>query len=195
MPIDGRRVSRRSGRGIRYAALAACGPLLVAMLAACGSGDPETTAEADSAASSGSEGLWDAYDRQKQNLAKCLNEKGLQVTYLGHDTLADFSGIPDGDPTPEMIECYEKWPALDAPVLEVPEKPSEERLREDREIAKCMRENGVPDWPDPDPNPAPIDGATLRQAKEDHKARMQQPAVKAAAKICMPDTSDLTGVG
>lgn len=191
MPINGRRVGPRSGQGIRYTALAACAPLLVAVLTACGPGEPDTTAKTDS----GSEGLWDAYDRQKQNLANCLNDKGLQVTYLGHDKLEDFSGLPAGDPTPEMIECFAKWPALDAPVLEAPAKPSEEQLREGRQVAKCMRENGVADWPDPDPNPAPVDGATLRRMKDEHKARMQQPAVKAAAKICMPDTSDLTGVG
>lgn len=194
MPIDGRRVGRRSGRGIRYAALAACGPLLVAVLTACGpgeSGASDTAAGTDT----GTAGLWDAYDRQKENLATCLNEKGLQVRYLGHDNVMDFSGLPDGDPTPEMIECFERWPALDPPVLDVPEKPSEEQLREGREVAKCMRENGVPDWPDPDPHPAPVDGATLRRQKDEHKAKMQQPAVKAAAKVCMPDTSDLTGVG
>ncbi|GAB4048157.1 hypothetical protein [Catellatospora paridis] len=193
MPIDGRRVGRRSRRGIRYAALAACGPLLVAVLTACGPDKSETTTGA--ASDTGTAGLWDAYDRQKENLATCLNETGLQVRYLGHDKLADFSGMPEGDFTPEMIGCFEKWPALDAPVMDTPAKPSEEQLREGREVAKCMRANGVPDWPDPDPDPAPVDGATLRRLKDEHKAKMQQPAVKAAAKICMPDTSDLTGVG
>lgn len=187
MPIDGRRAGRRS---TRYAALAVCAPLLLAVLTACGPGEAET---AD--AGSDTAGLWDAYDKQKQNLAACLNEQGLQVTYLGHETFTEFSGWPEGEPTAGMKECFAKWPALDAPVQETPPKPTEEQLREGREVAECMRENGVPDWPDPDPNPGPVDGATLTRQKEDHRARMQQPAVKAAAKVCMPDTSDLTGVG
>ncbi|WP_144120822.1 hypothetical protein [Catellatospora sichuanensis] len=192
MPIDGRSVSRRSGRGIRYAALAACAPLLVAVLTACGPGGSETTGEADA----GTAGLWDAYDKQKQNLATCLNEKGLaEVRYLGHDNLMEFSGLPEGDLTPDLIACFEKWPALDRPVQDTPAKPTEEQLREGREIAKCMRENGVPDWPDPDPHPGPIDGATARREKQEHKAKMQQPVVKAASKICMPWSSDVLGNG
>ncbi|MEV4414775.1 hypothetical protein [Catellatospora sp. NPDC049609] len=187
MPIDGRRAGRRAGRGIRYAALAACAPLLVAVLTACGPGGPETTGEADS----GAAGLWDAYDRQKQNLATCLNEKGLpEVRYLGHDNMAEFAGLPEGELTPELVECFQKWPALDPPVKDTPPKPTEEQLREGRRIAACMRENGVPDWPDPDPNPAPIDGATARRQKEAHRATMQQPAVRAAYQICNPDSSE-----
>ncbi|RZU76808.1 hypothetical protein EV384_5498 [Micromonospora kangleipakensis] len=192
MPIDGRRVGRRSGRGVRYAALAACAPLLVAVLTACGPGQSETTGEADS----GTAGLWDAYDKQKQNLATCLNEKGLtEVRYLGHDNLMmEFSGWPD-TLTPDLDECFEKWPALDPPVKDTPRKPTEEQLRAGRAIAACMRDNGVPDYPDPDPDPAPIDAATARREKEEIKARMAQPAYKAAMAICNPGASDGPGVG
>ncbi|MET8350961.1 MULTISPECIES: hypothetical protein [unclassified Micromonospora] len=191
MPIDGRRVGQRSGRGIRYAALAACAPLLVAVLTACGPGQSETTGEANS----GTAGQWDAYDKQKQNLATCLNEKGLSVRYLGHDNMVDFSGLPEGELTPELVECFQKWPALDPPVKDTPRKPTEEELRERREIAACMRNNGVPDYPDPDPDPAPIDGATAKRMKDELRARMANPTYKAATEICMPRATDGPGVG
>lgn len=181
MPIDRGRVGHLSGRGIRYAALAACAPLLVAVLTACGPGQSETTGEADS----GTAGQWDAYDKQKQNLATCLNEKGLtEVRYLGHDNpMMEFSGWPD-TLTPDLDECFEKWPALDPPVKDTPRKPTEEELRKGRAIAQCMRDNGVPDYPDPDPDPAPVDFATLRRQKQEIQARMAEPAYQAAAKIC-----------
>ncbi|MEW2381581.1 hypothetical protein AB0873_05750 [Micromonospora sp. NPDC047707] len=193
MPIDGRRVGQRSPRGIRYAALAACAPLLVAVLTACGPDQSETTG---GAANSGTAGEWNAYDKQMQNLVTCLHEQGATgVRYLGHDKVGEeFSGMPDSV-TPELVQCFEKWPALDRPVKDTLSKPSEEQLREARANAQCMRDNGVPDFPDPDPNPAPADETALRGLKEKHRAMMEKPAAKAAAKICLPDTSDLTGVG
>ncbi|MFE9688410.1 hypothetical protein [Micromonospora sp. NPDC005806] len=190
MPIDGRRVGQRSRRGIRYAALAACAPLLVAVLTACGPGQSENTGEANP----GTAGQWDAYDKQKQNLATCLNEKGLSVRYLGHDNPVDFSGLPD-ELTPELVECFQKWPALDPPVKETLPKPTEEQLRERRAIAQCMRDNGVPDYPDPDPEPAAVDAGSLRRQKQELRARMAEPAYKAASAICMPRASDGPGVG
>ncbi|MET8310285.1 hypothetical protein [Micromonospora sp. NPDC005173] len=191
MPIDGRRVGRRSGRGIRYAAVAACTPLLVAVLTACGPGQSETTGEANS----GTGGQWDAYDKQKQNLATCLNEKGLSVRYLGHDKMVDFSGLPEGELTPELVECFQKWPALDPPVKDTLPKPTEEQLRERRAIAACMRNNGVPDYPDPDPDPAPVDAATESRQKQELRGRMAEPAYKAASAICNPKSTDGPGVG
>jgi hypothetical protein len=58
-----------------------------------------------------------------------------------------------------------------------PEQMSPEELARAQQFAQCMRENGVPDFPDPDPNGRFGPGSSVRINKDD-------PAFQAAIEKC-----------
>lgn len=166
IPLEHRPRNRRN-----RAALVAGVPLLLSLaLAGCTSQpDPPavaTAADAAPAASATADQVdWVAYDTYMHGYVKCLNDRGLDaVRYLGHDRPQDqeLSGMPaeDGNAiNPVVSQCAELVPPVERPVSDPPDKPTEEELSKGRVIAACMRKNGFPEYPDPDPNPAEADSA------------------------------------
>ncbi|WP_395106071.1 hypothetical protein [Actinomadura sp. SCN-SB] len=68
-----------------------------------------------------------------------------------------------------------------------PAKPKAEQLAELRAMAKCMRENGVPSFPDPNPNGGIV---INQQGGGGPKINPDDPVFKAAEKKCRPKGMD-----
>ncbi|MGH3735861.1 MAG: hypothetical protein ACRDT6_09610 [Micromonosporaceae bacterium] len=112
-------------------------------------GDGLPTAGGNGTAASGAPG---SEKEQMRKFAKCMREHGVQMP----DPETDGDGgslvrIPDGegsDKAEEAMRACRKF----LPNGGAPPKLSAEDLELARKFAKCMRENGVPEFPDPDPD-------------------------------------------
>ncbi|MBB2948074.1 hypothetical protein FB565_007845 [Actinoplanes lutulentus] len=143
---------------MRTSTVLAVGALFVVMAGGCAqndNGSPDVaTAQSGPApaASSTSANTTDDADAPLK-YAKCMRENGM--TWFP-DPDPDKEGrfainLPPGV-TPKDMEKAEKACRQWAPNGgEAPEMSAED-LEKIRQMAKCMRENGVPDFPDPDPD-------------------------------------------
>lgn len=196
LPLAPRPRSRRN----RAAHVAGIPLLLSLALAGCTS-QPDlpavaTAASAAPAAAATAEQVdWTAYDTYMRGYVKCLNDRGLDaVRYLGHDRPQDqeLSGMPaeDGNAVnPVVTQCAELVSPVERPVLDSPDKPTEEELSKGRTIAACMRRNGFPEYPDPDPNPADADSGK----DADLAARLKtNPKFTATQRRCVKETGPQT---
>lgn len=189
MPIEQARTGRLRAR---RTALAVCTPLLAIALAACGSDQAEpkvATAGGSAPADATAESVdWTAYDTYMRDFVTCLNDRGLPaVRYLGHDRRQEeeLSGMPKGDQVnPVVAQCGELVRPVDRPVTDPPPKPTEEELRFGRTLAACMRENGLPDYPDPDPDPANSDPKSQGDVSAEQKLN---PKFRSAQEKCLKD--------
>jgi hypothetical protein len=135
-------------------ALAACGGAAEEpTVATAGSRDPGPTASATAASGT----IGEYVDNQRQ-LAKCLREHGLEVPdpdAKGRlDIAAGMGGRKKTDPG--VLAAWKACKEFEQPVpaeLQEREAPvTAEQLANRRTYAKCMRANGMPDWPDPRPD-------------------------------------------
>ena len=129
---------------------------VLAGLAGCdsGGGHPSTSASASSGAMSDEQIL--AVGRE---FAQCMGEHGLEVEEPTIDNgrlLVPFpqstpqQGTPAPKPeTPEA--CRSILERLPESVLQAP-PPSAEDMEKMEAFSECVRQNGFPDWPNPQPN-------------------------------------------
>ncbi|GAA4897118.1 hypothetical protein LX16_1254 [Stackebrandtia albiflava] len=163
----------------------ATGFLLLAALTACG-GEPEP--------SEGSTGELadtpDNADEMALAFAECMREHGVDMPDPTFDEEggADIS-LPDGVDD-ETLRAAEEACKEFLPHGGEPPKIDPEVLEALHEYARCMRENGVPDFPDPDENGGfALDGDEFPP---------DDPTIMAAEEVCrdlMPGTPGDGGPG
>lgn len=157
--------------------------LLALTLAGCGTaddGDGVATADGRGKASSSAtaDGLTDR--ERVLKFAKCMRENGVpdfpdpEIDEEGRTQMKmGEGGTPREKVDAAMQKCKKHLPNGGEPP-----KPDPEQLEKLRKYAKCMRENGVPDFPDPDPDGGlRIDGDKLDIKPDD-------PRFQAAEKAC-----------
>lgn len=89
----------------------------------------------------------------EQEYAQCLRDAGVTL-------LQDADGPPqiDKEATPmSTLQAATEECRLLAPVATAPEPVSAADLEQRRLFSACLRENGVPDYPDPDPQTGEAD--------------------------------------
>ncbi len=96
----------------------------------------------------------DDADHQQQALeySRCMRDNGLpdfpDAEFNGNGGV--HLGLPDGlDPESEGFKAAQEACKQHLPNGGEPPEPDPERLAKMREYAQCMRENGLPDFPDP----------------------------------------------
>jgi hypothetical protein len=167
---------------------------LVFALGACGGG-AETPAVAtaaspgaqSTASATAASGTVAAYVENQRQLAKCLREQGFDVPdpdAKGRIDLASMGGRTKADP--KVLAAWEACKEFNQPIpeeLQEREPPvTAEQLAHRREYAKCMRANGMPDWPDPNQDGSwPQGGAMGRELTP-----QEQAANIRALQICEP---------
>ncbi|WTW92508.1 hypothetical protein OG216_03565 [Streptomycetaceae bacterium NBC_01309] len=184
------RTATRSGPGERGARVA-MGSMLLALvlaLAGCGSSDDgDEVASADSpsakASPSGSaKADADPDDALAQSLkyAQCMRESG--VPQFPDPVQKNNGGLdislPDGVDR-QAVEAAEKLCKQFLPKGGENKPIDPEIAKRNRDIAKCMRENGVPNFPDPGP-----DGGLQIQNEPGSGLDPSNPAFDAASKKC-----------
>jgi hypothetical protein len=140
-----------------------------------------------------------AADKNKQALldyAKCMRENGIDMPDPQFDggRVTMRTGSPGRKLDPDKMRTAEKACAKYQEAIEPPEMSDEDRAEFKEaalENARCMRENGVPDFPDPsfDEN----GGAQVRISKElNPESAAFQKAIKACEKT-MPQPEEDEG--
>ncbi|GIE30872.1 hypothetical protein Ait01nite_039170 [Actinoplanes italicus] len=88
---------------------------------------------------------------QGRKFAQCMRAEGIDMPDPGADGMAGIPGLAVGDEAgaKKMDAAMEKCRDL-LPDGGEPPKASAEDIAKAREYAKCVRENGVPGFPDPD---------------------------------------------
>jgi hypothetical protein len=126
-------------KGARAALPSALLLALALALAGCGAGDggDATTEVAQSAK---------AQDEQAVKFAECLREHGVEVADPEEGKGIRITGnLPKAEVDAAMEACREYSPMQEGASLD-PE--AEERMRK---MSQCMRDNGVEEFPDPEP--------------------------------------------
>jgi hypothetical protein len=127
----------------RGAVLAACGAALAGsvVLTACGSGG----SHGSGAATAGQSG------DNTVALARCYRTHGdpsfPDPTYDPSDGKWHFAVSPGTVPAATRQACQHLFPSVN-PSPPVPQAQFQQLLR----LAECLRQHGVPNWPDPDPD-------------------------------------------
>ncbi|MFG1608376.1 hypothetical protein [Actinoplanes sp. NPDC049265] len=123
-------------------------PLLMAVLflGGCSGGAdaPASTASPDPAVEAVS---------KTRDFAKCMREAGVDMPDPDADGAVVVPPAPKGadEEQAKMQAASEKCSPL-LPNGGKPEKPTAEELARMKALAQCLRKNGLPNWPDPDPN-------------------------------------------
>jgi hypothetical protein len=160
-------------------------PVLTVSLAACGAeqGSDLPTANGGSSTSTSATARSDA-DREEQarEFAQCMRDNGVEVADPKPGKPAPIGG-------PEGAEDAETKAALEACREFMPsggDRPetSPEQLEQQRAHARCMREHGVTDFPDPDPD---AEGGQASNLDPD------DPTLKAAEEACRDQQPDQGG--
>ncbi|MEW2431671.1 hypothetical protein AB0877_26985 [Micromonospora sp. NPDC047644] len=155
-------------------------PVLLALaLAGCGAGDDDgggvaTAGGASTSATASGVPVSDA-DRQLA-FARCMRENGVDMPDPEAGGRPNFKFGADVDQQKvqaAMEKCQDKLPnGGQGPQL------NPEQAEQMRTLARCMRENGVPDFPDPD-----ADGR-VRIGTQGNAINIGDPAMKAAMEKC-----------
>ncbi|WP_436522905.1 hypothetical protein [Actinoplanes sp. HUAS TT8] len=141
---------------MRTRAVLTLGVLLAAMSASCAkpaTGDPAvaTAQSAGPKPSSSASGRSGPDPDAMLKYSKCMRANGLDwFPDPGADgglVVQNPPGVPDSSIKAAEAACKQYLPAGDKE-----DKPSAEEIERSRQMAKCMRANGVPGFPDPDPN-------------------------------------------
>lgn len=174
-------------------ALPLCAATLALAAAGCSSGSGAAPASATSpGASSGA--ATTGYDAQVlavgRQFAACARSHGVpnfaDPTVQNGDLAFPNTSKADVQAAQDQRDC--------APILrQVPPRPADyqppppETLQHMREFARCMREHGIPDWPDPNPNGTfPIRGTPLGAiAAYSGGGDTPAPALMAARQACL----------
>ena len=148
---------------MRIIARMALGLLLAAGLAGCGGDDGgdgvATAGGTPSATASGTAGNEGDAQALALKFAQCMRENG--IPNFPDPTFQDGGGIgidmPEGTAKATadaaMAACKQYMPNGGEPI-----KLDPERLAQLRKVARCMRESGYPDFPDPTDEGLQIDG-------------------------------------
>jgi hypothetical protein len=141
-------------------------------LAGCGGGDAEdpqvATLATDSpaATATGRPDVVAEYIETKRAWVACLRDRGIEVTDPDAKGRVEFVGDTRKlKADPAFAAAQKACNHLSRPVpKELEERPvvTAEEKEQRRRYAKCMRENGAPDFPDPGPDgyyPEPADGS------------------------------------
>ena len=130
--------------------------LLVALgLAGCGGQGPEEKVAtaggpASAGATPGSSPTKDAYEAMLDHV-KCMREQGVDMPDPERDGEGISMMVPEGTPKEKVDAAMEKCRKY-LPNGGAPPKANPEALEKARQMSKCMREHGLPDFPDPDEN-------------------------------------------
>jgi hypothetical protein len=142
--------TRTRSRRARIAAAVAGLPALVAVagLAACGPASGTTASQPGTSGSA--QGPHNADYDQGQAIVTCYRQHGdpgfPDQVYDPSDGHWHFGTSPGSAPLPAQRACQHLFPAAN-PSPPVPRAQFQALVR----FAVCMRQHGVPDWPDPDP--------------------------------------------
>jgi hypothetical protein len=130
-------------------------PMLVLAVAGGCSGKPDqqqvASAGGNPRASAGA-GTPSAGTADGREFARCVRAEGVEMPDPGPDGMIGLPAVPAGDEAAaqKMDAAMEKCREF-LPDGGEPPKPSPEDLAKALEYAKCVREHGLPDFPDPDP--------------------------------------------
>jgi hypothetical protein len=167
---------RGAGRGGRLLVGALLSVVLVGGAGACSEGDDEpSVASADSDGSSETTDTTAPAPTDASAFADCMRDQGIAVG--DPDPVTGIPEIPDDvDPAGEayqsaMDACQDLLPEGGLRGDAAGEGPTTEQLQD---FAECMRQNGLPDFPDPQPGSDTAFGDLDRQS----------PAFQEAAQAC-----------
>ena len=158
--------------------LAALALIATVLISACGSSAP--------AGSGGSSGITAAAHEQALKFAQCMRRNGVSAFPdppasggLTIDAIANGSSLDTSSPafTQAISVCHELEPAGFMGQKVTP-KQADARLK----FAQCMRDHGVPDFPDPTPDGPLID--TNRIPSLAGKDPRTDPVFNAAGRTC-----------
>jgi len=175
----------------RSALTLTAGAAFVLALGACArdSGEPAIASAGSTAspATSQSANVVAEYVQAQRTWVKCLREQGLNVPDPDPQGKVDVSGATGGgnlktDPTflAAMQTCAPVQPKIPAELQPSLPPLSPEQLANHRAFSRCMRANGMPDWPDPGP-----DGEYPPGSARELNAQ-EQAANERAIQICDP---------
>lgn len=161
-------------------------PLLVLTLgvaAACGgSGDDDASDDAsDGVASAGGStttaAVTEADTSDGLAFTECMREQGIEMEDPDPATgVPQFSGGAEATQTPEFDSAMEACEGL-LPEGGLRGETDEDNLEELQAFAECMRENGMPDFPDPQPGEGGVFGS-------DPSIDRTSPAFQEASEAC-----------
>jgi hypothetical protein len=145
-------VTRETNR-MRIRTALVLGPLLVLGLAGCGSGDGDRdgVASVDGGKATSSSAAPDTSEKEAAlAFSRCMRQNG--VPDFPDPEFGDNGepqlGTPDGTDGRKLDAAQAKCKKY-LPNGGVPEPPDPEKLAKLREYAQCMRDNGLPKFPDP----------------------------------------------
>jgi hypothetical protein len=159
----------------------ALGLLLVLGVAGCGGSDGDDGIASaggtpSASASAGGAGGPDTAAEDGLKFARCMRENG--IPNFPDPKPNDGGGfdisLPDGVDKAKVDAAQERCKQY-MPNGGEPQKMPQERLEQLRKYSKCMRDNGVTDFPDPTDQGLQIDG---------NKVNPNDPKVKAARNAC-----------
>lgn len=137
---------------------------------------------------------WAAYDKRMEEYVECLHKNGMPgVRYKGHDENAkvdeELAGIP-ADVGEKVYPAFQKCGTIQPTWMERPvpfahDKASPEDMAIARAMARCIRANGVPDYPDPVPDFHAL--STAEKNAIDKFNPKDNPDVKVAMGKCRKD--------
>lgn len=106
---------------------------------------------------------------QLRAYAKCMRQNGVDMPDPNGDGVLGAPAVKIGSPEAEKMEAASEKcrTLLPAGAGGEPPKMSPEDIEKARAQSKCMRENGLPDYPDPDPETGAI---ALSETKIDFEA-------------------------
>lgn len=148
-------------------ALAAAASIAVLALAGCGGGEDEPkvptaatgAATAPAAGAAGKSGGDEValFVQSRREYVKCLRENGVDAPDPDAKGNIDFGDNRALKKDPKFRAATEKCSDLLKPVPEAIERANQpkltaEQIKVKQRYAKCMQENGAPDFPDPDPD-------------------------------------------
>ena len=115
---------------------------------------------------------------QMRAYAKCMRANGVDMPDPTGNGVVGLPAMKAGSPEIKKIEaasekCRDLLPAAAAGD---PPKPSPEELEKIRALVKCFRENGLPEFPDPDPETGAV--------PMDPSVPLNRDKMQAAAKKC-----------
>ncbi|MFA1551669.1 hypothetical protein [Actinomadura chokoriensis] len=154
-------------------AMLALVPALTLGVQGCGDGEKDPKAG----------GATKASDQKKmREFAQCMRDNGVDMEDPTDGKInIRVSGKP-GEGGPGMgnkVDAAQKKCAHLMPNGGKPEKPDPEQIAKMRALSKCMRDQGITEFPDPEP-----DGRMLLRAKKGSGLDPESPKFKAAQRAC-----------
>lgn len=168
-------------------------PILVALtLAGCGGsgGEDDGVATAGNGKQASASPTPSLDNEQRQQLfAQCMRDEGVeveaQVESDGKKQSLRFRAPGEGGPEPAKVQAAMAKCKQFLPNGGEPPKLSAEELERSRQYSKCMRDNGVPNFPDPNENGGIMIGPEVGSPDD--------PGFKAAEETCRALAPDVGG--